>query len=239
MAVVTTFSPKGYEVYGRKMIESFAKYWPEALPFYVFHEGKKPKDASERAIWKSLDEDKTRTAFFESYKHKRDDPSDYRFRAKCYSNKVFAQAATPRGDYIIWLDGDTVTENTVTPRDIERLLPPGDKIAAYLARPYFRHTETGFIAFNHTPDAGRFLDEMRDTYVSGLVYDLPEQHDCAVFDFSRIRFERAGHRFHNLCPNAIGLHVFEQSPLAHIIRHNKGPVRQRRAYGEVAIHEAI
>lgn len=226
ISVVTSFSPKGYEVYGRVMIESFARFWPEDVKLYVFHEGDKPADASERAIWRSLDDDPDRTAFMATHK---DEGTDYRFRVCRYSNKVWAMTAAPWSQYMIWLDGDTETVNPVTPDALWRLLPPDGKIASYLARPYFRHTETGFLAFG--PTAGYFLAEMRRIYTSDEVMKLPEWHDCAVFDHARVKFERTGNRFHNLCPTAMGLDVFEQSPLAAIVKHHKGPKAKAKVYG--------
>jgi hypothetical protein len=41
VAVVTTFSPRGYEVYGRRFIETFAKYWPDGpVRLFVYYEGR-------------------------------------------------------------------------------------------------------------------------------------------------------------------------------------------------------
>jgi len=231
--VVTTFSQKGYEVYGRKMIQSFADCWPQDVKLFAFYEGDKPDDASSRATWVSLDADKDRETFIRENEDRGDTPEDYRFRVIRYSHKVWAQTAAPRHGKLIWLDADTVTVNPVTSDILAQILPPDDKMAAYLARPYHRHTETGFISYN--TNAGPLLDEMRRIYVSNEVFKLPEWHDCAVFDHARVKFERKGFRFHNLCPTAMGLNVFEQSPLASIIRHNKGPDRKHRAYGDAML----
>ena len=63
VAVVTSFSPDGYELYGRKMLQTFARHWPADVKLYVYYEGDKPADASERAEWISLDKDEDRAAF--------------------------------------------------------------------------------------------------------------------------------------------------------------------------------
>lgn len=232
IGVVTTFSEKGYRVYGKRMIASFDLYWPKDVKLYVYYEGAKPQDASERAQWFSLDEDQDRARFMLNHKDIEERPGDYRFRVVRYSHKVWAQTSAPRDRYLIWLDGDTETQNKVTDDLLKQVLPPDGKVAAYLARPYHRHTETGFISYNMNSCAGDFLDEFRRLYTSGDITTLPEWHDCAGFDFVRRRFERAGHRFHNLCPGAYGLNVFEQSPLAKFVRHNKGPARKDQEYGD-------
>lgn len=235
VTLVTTMSAKGYQVYGRRMIESVAQKWPEDTSFHVFYEGPEPysKGGTEprETVWTSLDRDQDRAKFMAS--DHEDNPLDYRFRPKKYSNKVWAMTAAPRNDPVIFLDADTETKNRITPEILEHLLPPAGKIASYLARPYYRYTETGFLGF--VPEAGPFLDELRRIYTSGEIFNLPEWHDCAAFDYARVRFERQGKRFHNLCPDAMGLEVFEQSPLACVIAHNKGPERKQRAYGDANV----
>ena len=58
VAVVTSFSPSGYKLYGKRMLETFEKYWPSDIKLYVYYEGETPPaDASGRAIWISLDAD--------------------------------------------------------------------------------------------------------------------------------------------------------------------------------------
>lgn len=230
--VVTTFSPKGYEVYGRRMIESFVESWPKEARLHIYYEGEKPADASAQVEWISLDDDADRRAFMAAHKDREDVIGDYRFRIVRYCHKVFAQTAAPREDYLIWLDGDTITTNHVSLEFLNTVLPPADKVASYLARPYHRHTETGFIAYNMKAGGSEFLDELRRLYTSGEIKNLPEWHDCMAFDAARRKFERKGYRFHNLCPGAFGLNVFEQSPLSKFLKHNKGPDRKERAYGD-------
>jgi hypothetical protein len=49
------------------------------------------------------------------------------------------------------------------------------------------------------------------------------QGDRAAFDHVRRQFRQQGHRFHNLCPGAMGLNVLEQLLSGKLMRHNKGP----------------
>lgn len=230
-AVVTTFSRRGYDVYGKRMIESFAMYWPEDVPLHVYYEGEKPEDASPRAIWHSLDEDKDRQAFMAKYKD--EDLKDYRKCGVRYSHKVWAMTSAPRDvDNIIWLDADSETFAPVTEDRLKSVCADPGQVGSFLGRPYHRHSETGFLSFRMNNCGGDFLDEFRKMYVLGEIYNLSEWHDCMVFDYVRRKLERAGHRFKNLCPNARGLGVFEQSPLKDFIRHNKGPDRKNTVYGD-------
>jgi hypothetical protein len=74
VAVITTFSPRGYEVYGKRFIESFAKYWPDSpVRLFIYYEGVKPSDAVSWADWRSLDDDADRLKFMAQFQ----DPTDH------------------------------------------------------------------------------------------------------------------------------------------------------------------
>src|SRR5512144_1810854 len=50
VAAVTTFNYDGYERYGRRMIESFDRYWPKDVLLYCYAEGFTPDAPSGRII---------------------------------------------------------------------------------------------------------------------------------------------------------------------------------------------
>ena len=231
-SVVTTFSPKGYEVYGRMMIESFGKHWPEDVPLYAYFEGDSPPDgASERATWMPLDADQDRARFLESAPP---DPAirmNYKESARRFCHKVFAMTGAPRNvDHLMFIDADCVSFSNVTAKMLEMVSAGAGQVAAYLGRPQ-RHTETGFLSFQINSGGGDFLDALRKVYTSGEIFKLKERHDCAAFDHVRGQLEKRGQKFKNLCPGAQGLGVFDQSPLRYFIRHNKGPNKRLKVYG--------
>lgn len=236
-SVVTTFSEKGYEIYGGRMVETFAQFWPADVPLYVYYEGKKPPDASDRATWMPLDADTDRQRFMSKYTDT--DPRDYRTCVVRYSHKVWAMTGCPRtADNLIYIDGDVVTIAPVTHGMIKGVCPDVGQVCSFLDRPQQRHTETGFLAFRlNSPTGWDFLDEFRRMYTGGDIFNLSELHDCMAFDYVRRKFQRAGHKFKNLCPGARGLSVFEQSRLNDFMIHNKGPERKIRAYGATTLGE--
>jgi hypothetical protein len=67
VAVVTSFSPQGYQLYGKRMLQTFDQFWPKDVNLYVYYEGEKPSDASPRAEWLPLDADEDRAAFMAAY----------------------------------------------------------------------------------------------------------------------------------------------------------------------------
>lgn len=50
VAAVTTFNRDGYEQYGRRMVETFDRYWPKDLVLYCYAEGFKPEMPRRRII---------------------------------------------------------------------------------------------------------------------------------------------------------------------------------------------
>lgn len=231
-AVVTTFSPKGYEVYGRRFIDTFQRHWPGNVPLYVYYEGALPADAASRATWLNLNDDQDRAKFLEENQDKPEPQWNYRFRIATYSHKVFAYTGAPReSEWLIWLDSDVEAIKPVEPALLHAVCPEG-VVASYLGRKQFRHSETGFLAFRLNKAGNQFLDDIRRFYVDGHVKTLLEWHDCMVFDYVRRLWEREGARFHNLSAGTVGLRVFEQTPLGEAMRHHKGPNAKRDTYGE-------
>jgi hypothetical protein len=50
VAAVTTFNRQGYEQYGRRMMESFDRYWPKDVSLYCYAEGFTPDVCSQRIV---------------------------------------------------------------------------------------------------------------------------------------------------------------------------------------------
>lgn len=227
-AVVTSFSPSGYELYGRRMLQTFEKYWPHDIPIYVYYEGDKPQDATARAQWLPLDGDTDRAAFAKSHK---DHPTDYNQQPVKFSHKVFALTSAPRDtEWLIWLDGDVETTAFITHRLIKSLFPPDIDVAAYLGRSWWNHTETGFVAYHLTDTGKQFLDDLRKMYTEGHIVNLEnyrgvkQQHDCAAFDVLRETYEAEGHTFYDMGGRYTGpdLDVMAHTPLERVMYHYKG-----------------
>lgn len=217
-------------VYGRRLIEAFDKHWPQGVVLHVYHEGNRPELDRERVKWIPLDDDADRRDFMARFQDPKERIWDYTKGIVKYSHKVWAMSSVNTdADALIWMDGDTETLQPITPEYLDSLLPK-NAIVSYLHRPYF-HTETGLVVFRLDEWGRNFLRDLRQVYISGVIAKLPAQHDCAAFDFMRNKYEDAEFKFHNLCPGAKGLAVFEQSPLKGYIAHNKGTGGRHRAYG--------
>lgn len=232
---VTTFSPRGYALYGRRFIESFLRFWP--IPLVAFYESERPDLSDPRLMLKDLDHDQERAAFLRRYDRPefRGLPGDYATQAIRFSHKVFAltSEALP-GRWRLWLDADVETFAPVTEETLQRLCPDEADLS-YLGRQNGQHSETGFIACRmDDPQVREMLTGIRQTYTSGAVFNLDprKRNDSEVFDRMRVLVSQA--RQHNLSMHSAATHVWPDTALGAVMRHWKGQVRKREAYGPTA-----
>jgi len=211
MIAVTTFPPWAWDVYAKQAIESFLEYWP--IPIVVYYES--PPPLSDRRVgMRPLDSIPERAEFLE-----REVPEvkDYRYDAKRFCHKVFAQLETLKEyEKVIWLDADVVTFREIPIRTLEMLLDGA--AVTYLGRNTY--TETGFVGFNKSdPDFSEFEKKYREMYTKGKILALPYHTDCHAFDEAR-----KGIAGKNLTPFGKGMQdVFNMSVLGQYAAHFKGP----------------
>lgn len=241
--IVTTFHQAGYEKYGRNMIESFDRHWPQNVWLTVYHEHECPDISSDRITYVSLhDRCPDLVKFKNAHKDNpnyngmrmKDGSLDYtanhfKWDAVRFSNKVYcvADAVTNiDSDWVIWLDADTFTFRSVPDGFLDTICP-NQYLACYLGRRNGYHSECGWVAYNRTHNQTQnFIDEWKALYDSGELFTLREYHDSYVFDVMRIRYEEANKaEFYNLFDqrqmNGPG-HPFINSALGRYIDHMKG-----------------
>ena len=224
----TSFSPKGYEVYGKKFLETFLEFWP--IDIAVFYEGQKPDISDSRIIYHDLLEDMEFRAFQDEYGYF--SGKDYRFMATKFSPKVFAKTSIrPECDWYIWVDADVVTTRKIDERFFNETCP-GGFTGAYLGRKDWDTSECGFVPYNLNLGGGEFLDKFRRIYTTGELFSLPQWHDSFVFD--HLREQNVNLWFKNLSENVSGNHVWPNTILGEYMIHNKGPVAKVEHYGEYA-----
>ncbi len=224
--VVTSWSDKGYEAYGKRFLASFAKHKQINMAVHAAHD-EHLESQPEWLEWKAKYNK-------QPYIGEEGRPN---MQAVRFAHKIFAITAPdlPEAHWRIWIDGDVEFTDKI---DFSFL--DDSKAVAYLGRPWYRYTECGFVAYHMTnPRAVKCLRKMRSIYTSGRLFELGENnwHDSYVFDYCRRNHVAAslwqdltGH----LNPADVeqgGTHVWPSSPLAVFSVHHKGPVRKRKAYG--------
>ena len=227
--IVTSFSDKGYEQYGKQFIETFLKFWPKSETLVVYHEETKPDIEDERVEYRALFDMEEAKEFFETilrshpiFRGKRMEGKayDYRMDAFRFSRKVFALTDAYKNSdsqFIAWIDADVYTHSKVPEKFLQMVLV--DNFVAYLGRD-FMYSECGFMAFDTgKPLASEFFDLYKKSYVSGAFRYLGEWHDCYVFDYTRVLL---GVSENNLSHGMQFDHPFSETVLGKYMHHLKG-----------------
>jgi hypothetical protein len=151
-------------------------------------------------------------------------PQSYHFNVSKFSHKVYAQldAFESKHRYVVWLDADIVFVKPLKEAFLKSLL--NDTMCAFLGR-HECYTETGFLIFDtYHEDFPKFKQEYADYYNKRYIFQCKCWIDCCAFDAAR-----KGLHWNNLTPDAYGMvSVFDKSPLAPLMEHDKGALKYRR-----------
>ncbi len=250
--IVTTMHSSGYDLYGRKMINSFLKFWPEQYSLVVYTEGFELDQlhaSNNRLIARDLPTCSPDLVLFKQrHQHNRAangfveptrrDP-DFAFDAVRFSHKVFAlyHAIHNRSndiDAIVWIDADTVTHSAIPNNFLADQFPLKPNVGIYYLGRTQQHSECGWMIFNClNPHMKAFWKMFSNQYKLDQLFKLKEWHDSFVFDHVRTHMEiNAGMKNHNITPGYTKGHPFIDSFLGEYMDHLKGP--KRKAAGRSA-----
>lgn len=245
VAVGTSFSPSGYEQYGRRFILSFLEYWPETVTLAVAYDGKiEGLVEHPRITYIALDESPDFVRFAETTTHPihrgqqrracdkwtskaYDAGYNFRFDAHKFGKKVLgmykAYMASKRR-YFIWLDADSFTFKHV-PYEFILALFKADKAVTRLYRGPGYHSECGFIGFDTLQPVARLvLFWLKQVYLEHTFVNYAEWHDSYLFD--RLVEELGAHTYD--LPHTSTGHPFVNSCLGEYMDHLKGDKRKDR-----------
>jgi len=161
IAVFTTFHKNGYINYGKRMIKSFDKHWPEDINLYVYCEDVQPTENSDRIIYKDLHESCPALVNFKKRHknnplahgqdaavikqlHKTGQASSFspnkqfKYLAIRFSHKVYAMyhaMNTIDADVIIWLDADSYTFEKIPMEFLQKAIGKLPVYCTYIGRP--------------------------------------------------------------------------------------------------------
>ncbi|HVP31037.1 MAG TPA: hypothetical protein VMW35_17950 [Myxococcota bacterium] len=250
---MTTCHRAGYEAYGRAMLESFDRHWPDSVSLLLYAEEFTPEAVGPRVHVRDLhvscpellafkqrhaddprahgSGDRPRWALRLEWspfklKLRRKRSIGYRWDAVRFSHKVFALSHAARllpADVLILLDADLLFVADLPAALLEGLVPR-DGFVGYLARPKF--SECGFVAYNlRHPATASFIEEFEGLYTSDRLFRHLQWHDSYLFDVVRGRFERRGCRSYDVAEGAGRRNgqVLAASRLAPYMQHRKGP----------------
>lgn len=219
--VVTSWSPAGYELYGKRFVETAAVNFSDSMVLKIVTDDDMAQDREFRD-------------FMARHSSRRMDQSapgyDYRQDLLRFAHKIFALkaglAAASGYDYLIWLDGDIETVKKIDDEFLAKICPQ-DKDGALLSRAGSApHPECGFMSFNLKGKGGHMLDRFVGFYESDRVLQLSELHDSHAFMAMIVAHVQAYKSdWADLCPvggGPYGLDAFEASILSEYFVHKKG-----------------
>jgi len=185
MRFVTSFGPDGFELYGRRFLESYVEH--VGVPIDVYVEDDSVYTEHHLVTYRNL----YRVPGCMKFLRLADFPAahglawddgkrNYRFDCFRFSRKCFAQmdAVTRTQGYVFWIDADVEFVDTFTP-------PTGFPFMAYLGRPEW-HSCASFVGWDtRHPVSNQFFKVYRDLHERGTIFCLPEWHDSFVLDWLR------------------------------------------------------
>jgi len=202
--VVTTFHKTGYDLYGKRMIQTFIKNWPKEIDLYVYHQDVIPIEKADNLILRDLEGSSPELVEFKN-KWKDDprasggvkdssttnDKKAFKWDAIRFSHKVYAIfhcAKNCDADILFWMDADTVCHSPINIDFIKRMTAQ-DKVLGFLGREN-KYTECGLYSMDlRSTDILSFLKEFQRMYddAENGIFRLKEWHDSYVFDDVRNR----------------------------------------------------
>jgi hypothetical protein len=250
---VTTFSQKGYDIYGKTFLDSWVKHvGPLGADLLVYHESQDEQPGGSQVRWINLDDDEDRTRFIEDHgsdPKKVGDRSNFNAQSIRFCHKVFAvtdAAKRCKTEWLVWVDSDAVWTDTPP---MDRVLPIMSDLT-YLGRdpklnPQWKFgktwrpicTETGFVGYRvHSNPVQAMLSDMRSYYTTGEIFTRPntDWHDAKAFDLCRERSSVPPSRWHSYSKDLPGTDVWPRTILAGFSHHNKGDKRKAVAYGSIS-----
>ena len=198
--IVTSFNPKGWETYAKKMIESANKFLSDDLHLTAYYHDFDDKTIkqfpkSKNITFKNLNKVPSMLKYRDEMKlHDGTEgkrmPYNWRLDAIKWCHKVYAltdfsfklvEEGMQMG-WVVWLDADIILKKPITKKDLLGIIPLGSELV-HLGRKDVDYSETSFMAFNlnNVPPLDLLLD-MRGIYDSHEVLSYREWHDGFIFE---------------------------------------------------------
>ena len=208
ISVVTTFNKRGLDQYGRRMIKSFCKQWPNNVKLYVYAEDCKdevpvpndnvivldlheesPEIVAFKNKWKDVPKANGDVSKDPVRSRRKDAGKGFKWDAIRFSHKVysiFACAKRCNTEVLMWMDADTYCHSPITFEKLQSLVPL-DKDLCYVGRAN-KWPECGLYSINLTSKGGKkFLNRFQQVYdeAENGIFQMAEWHDSFVFEVVR------------------------------------------------------
>jgi hypothetical protein len=188
--VISTFSKDGYDLYGKSMIDSWLKFWPDDYTLTIYTEGYDIPNRDNRINTIDLNTACPDLDVFksQSIEQLKDNDKKHNNRIKKtvkWCHKVYAMShALKRStqDFLVFLDGDTRTLKPIQ-KSLASKLVHDNLFAVHFE--YLKnglHFETGLVVFNLKHNMIPWLsDEMIKPYNNLDIYNMDKTWDGFLF----------------------------------------------------------
>lgn len=237
--VVSTCNKDGWETTGRRMAETFSRFWPKAARLVVYAEGFDVDVPCEQRplpkwfeTWKAERRRVPAYTGLDPRRNRRGRAYDYRYDCVRFAHKI--AAITSAGErmtdgLLVWMDADILTHAPVTEAWLEQLHPHKNNYLAWLDRQRI-YPECGFLMFRADhPAHATFMHRLRYVYETDQALGLQETHDSFVIQWLvnasvRDRLFPVPHSLSGLARRSH--HPFVHSRLGECMDHAKGTGRK-------------
>lgn len=204
--VITTFNSDGYNLYGKRMIDTWLATWPQEVELWVYAEGcqvqqsapnlrvfdleqASPDLVAFKTRWRDVPKANGDVTDDPIRSRRKDSGKGFKWNAIRFSHKVYSvfhAAQHSDTDWLIWMDADMVCHSAMSLSDLDRLFPPQQELC-FLGR-HGKYSECGLYGLQiKTKGARRFLKRFQQMYddAENGIFTLGEWHDSFVFDAVR------------------------------------------------------
>jgi len=183
--VITTFSKQGYDVYGKRWINSVIKFWPTDTKVVIYTDFDLLAPADNFTI-KQFDTEFPNHAVFKEQVTSKFSDND---KAVNIGNKtikfsykgfvISKELLSATSGYLVWLDGDAETINNISTSTLDSLVD--NTFLACQQEKNFKHVESGVLVFNASLKMTQeFAAEINDYYFNGKLFNLKKPYDGYV-----------------------------------------------------------
>ena len=256
ITVVTTFHPKGLELYGQRFLDSFAQRVDKRIKLLVYAEDCMPfnPDPMQIQIIDAKQALPKLNAFKERWKgvpkangippddikaRRKDWNKAFKWDAVRFANKTYAvfDAWEKNKDWIVWMDADSYIHSPWSYKDFITLLPNNSYIT-YVGRGKGSQTwpECGFYGMNKNhPVCHEFMRDFEAMYedAENGMFKLEEWHDSYIFGEILNKYKEfpshdySADMYLREARTGGGGHPLINGPLGKFMDHMKGGRKQR------------